>query len=161
MYSLVSNGGDCVTEDGALALYAFLKQRIFGWNTVLAANNPLGKLDFRTRQSRRCSNLLKDLLLNEPPFEKVLKALQNDEDPAGLWPEAMSQVIRFRLWHIVPRAANEPLSEEGQERRRATGMSPWPDFLWQYSRPATLRDHPEFPELSTAFLEISRVAKRA
>ena len=144
-----------MTEDDSLALYEFLTSRIFGRDIVLASNNSRGMMDFRTKASRDAHDLMKDIMLNMPAFPELLSTIQNDGDPVALWPSEFQDIVRFRLWHTVPRDINEPLSEHGYEKRQdIQGLDAWPEFLKQYAKPATVADHPPFPPKSEVFRKL-------
>jgi hypothetical protein len=84
--------------------------------------------------------------MSMPDHDEFISTVMADQDPILLWPERLRDSVRFRLYHTVPRAINEPLSPECcEDRRDYQGMPPWPEFLKQFANPATWRDHPPFP----------------
>jgi len=137
-------------KSDAYALYDLLFQRLLHWDIALACDNPRGRIDGRSKESRRSALLLRDLIGHMPSFDDLIAAIRKDQDPVELWPEPFRETVRFRLWHMVPRAMNEPLSEESKSRGRV-----WPEFIRQYAKPATCADHPPFPEPSERMKEFS------
>ncbi|MEF0939612.1 hypothetical protein [Rhizobium sp. BR 362] len=135
----------------AVIVYDLLFKRLLNWDIALACNNPRGRIDGRSKESRASALLLRDLVANMPTFDNLVAAIRKDQDPADLWPEPFRETVRFRLCHMVPRAINEPLSEESKSHGRA-----WPDFIQRYAKPATCADHPPFPPPSHGMQEFSR-----
>lgn len=141
----------------AYIVYDLLFKRLLSWDIALACNNPRGRIDGRSKESRASALLLRDLVGHMPTLDDLIAAIQKDQDPADLWPAAFRETVRFRLWHMVPRAINEPLSEENRQSRQEGGASiAWPDFIRQYAKPATCSDHPPFPPPSEPMRNFSR-----
>ncbi|AVH40631.1 hypothetical protein At1D1609_05790 [Agrobacterium tumefaciens] len=144
--------GYAMTEEEAMAFHDFIHARLFGWNVAISSNNPRGMCDGRFTSTKIGDRLLREVFLNETHWRDSVAALMAGTDPACLWPEPMRDFIRFCVEHRCPREINEPLSEEGQEKRtRMQGMPPWPEFIHQYDKPATLADMPELPPESDEF----------
>ena len=137
-----------LTEYDAHHLLDFTQQRVFGWTIVIGMNNS-DRTDGRTKAAKLSDRLMRKLFLLGPRPGAALDHLMAGKEPELLWPESHREFIRFCLWHRVPRNLNEPLNEELPEdcgpRRE------WPDFIYQYDKPATLADMPELPPVSEEF----------
>lgn len=141
-----------MTYDDAIALCDLLSSRLHGWTIVISGKNKSGHIDLRYKQTVKASELERDIWLNFPGFESLLDAVLNDKDVSLLWPEELQEVVRFRLWHIVPRDINEAFSKYGNHLREVIqGNDPWPDSLKKYSLKASPSDHPPFPQMTLSY----------
>lgn len=140
-----------MTEDDAMIWIDFMKNRIFGWDIVMAIDPKTGKSDGRTRRCREAGKLMRDIQLNMPRFPDLLAAVMASRDVAAMWPEDMQATIRFRIEHKVPRDWNEPSSDLYRAERMETHGEDWPGWLVGHGKPATIEDHPEFPARSEIY----------
>lgn len=136
----------------AIALTDLLTGRMSGWTIAISGKNRNGFIDLRFKQTVMAQELDRDIWLNFPGFETILDAAMEDEDIALLWPSELQDVVRFRLWHTVPREINEPLSAHGSHMREVIqGSDPWPESVKKYSLKALPSDHPPFPEMTISY----------
>lgn len=141
-----------MTHDDAIAFCELMTARISGWTIAISGKNKSGFIDLRYKQTVKASELDRDIWLNFPGFEKLFAAAMADEDVSLLWPVELQDVVRFRLWHTVPRERNEPFSGYGNHLREVIqGNDPWPDSLKKYSLKASPEDHPPFPEMTLSY----------
>lgn len=148
-----------MTEDDAMTLIDFFTHRLHGWSVALSIDPKTGRADFRTRRTREVHEFERDAWLNSPGWRELMAAAVRGEDIIEQWPEEFRAALRFRLDHIIPRAINEPLSEEGRHHRQEVqGMPDWPEFLNSYAKPATVADHPPLPERSPLYRAWKRAA---
>ncbi|MDG3577147.1 hypothetical protein P7F60_12165 [Rhizobium sp. YJ-22] len=145
------------SEDDAWAFYEFFQARVHGWDSFLSVSPKTGFIDYRTKKARAAGALFRDLHLNAPDRAEIFDTLFRGRDPILLWPREFHDVLRFRLWHLVPEEKHEPLSPMGMETRtKYQEMPPWPDFLLPYAEMASADDHPPFPPKSELYLCMER-----
>lgn len=141
-----------MTEDEAIDFVMFMDERIRGWGTPLSVNPRTGYADFRTRAAKQNHVFTVDLALQGVSFADLLACVQRGGHYADLYPEPMRDVIRFRTDHIVPRDINEPSSALSiKHRAEYQGLPPLPEWILAYGKPATIADHPPYPEPSDAY----------
>ncbi|MFI3904315.1 hypothetical protein [Ochrobactrum sp. S1502_03] len=141
-----------MTEDDAIDFMVFMHDRIRGWGIPLSVNPRTGFADFRTKAAKQNNTFLTDMALQHAGFENLVKCIQNGGHYADLYPEPMRDIIRFRADHIVPREWNEPSSPVSiQQRAEYQGLPPLPDWILRYGKPASIADHPPYPEPTDIF----------
>lgn len=141
-----------MTHDDAIAFSDLFISRMSGWTIAISGKNRGGFIDLRFKKTVMAQELDRDIWLNFPGFEEFIAAAIADKDVALLWPAELQDVVRFRIWHSIPRERNEPFSEYGNHLREVIqGNDPWPDSLKKYSLKASPADHPPFPEMTLSY----------
>lgn len=122
-----------MTEAEAYQYLDFVGFRIFGWTVVdRKKHHP------NSNTAKAIDKRFRDVIGNQPTVDAFVDAAMRGEPVHLLWPEEMREEVKRAIETKVPRAMNEPTSEEFAQSMSEGGRSDWtlPDFLKSHGRDA-------------------------
>ncbi|PCK77875.1 hypothetical protein [Rhizobium sophoriradicis] len=115
-----------LTEQEAYFYLDFVSFRIFGWNIVdRIKHHP------NSNACKAVDKRFRDLIGNQPSVNEFINAAMNGEPVHLLWPPEMQDEVKRAITSVVPRAVNEPTSDEFIQGMHEDGRTDWviPDFI--------------------------------
>lgn len=140
--------GRTFNKDEACDVFNLIHWRLFGWGIAMMPKNPRnGCVDFRRKGVKNVQLLSRAIIFSGPPFEDLMKVIEDGRRVSDLWPSYIRDIIRFRIDHKVPMASHEVTSEEHKAFVRGSTDPLWalPSFLSSHGIEATIDDHPPIP----------------
>ncbi|UIK05027.1 hypothetical protein [Neorhizobium galegae] len=122
-----------MTEAQAYLYLDFVAFRLMGWEVVeRMKHHP------RSNAAKRSLESFRNLIGEQPPLDAFVAAAMAGDPVHLLWPEHLRAEVERQINTKVPRAINEPTSEEFIRSMHEGGRTDWvlPDFLTNHGRVA-------------------------
>lgn len=122
-----------MTEEQAYQFLDFVSWRISGWEVVdRKKHHP------RSKAANAVMARFRNIIMHQPTVDDFLAAAMEGSPVHLLWPEDLRDEVERQINTKVPRAINEPTSEEFMQSMHEHGRAGWmlPDFLRDHGRDA-------------------------